>query len=93
MSTKSPTPSWSSTSRKTPDTRSLTMLCTPNATVTATTEVPATIVVMLKPSSARTISAVTTVITKVTALRASEPRAPIRCSRRSAGSVVASTRA
>ena len=64
-STKSPTPNWSSTSMKIPEIRSLTMLCTPKAMVTAITEVPATIVVMLKPSS---VSTVTFVIIIVTAL-------------------------
>jgi hypothetical protein len=75
---------------KTPDTRSFTMLCIPKANVTATTEVPATSVVMLKPISAKIIRRATRKITKLTALLAKEPSDSMRCLRRSADTVVAS---
>ena len=54
---------------------------------------PATIVVTLKPISAKIITAANTKMTTVTALEAREPSALIRCARRAAGMLVASTRA
>ena len=50
-------------------------------------------VVTLKPSSAKIITAAITKMMTVTALDAREPSAEIRCARRAAGMLVASTRA
>ena len=61
--------------------------------MTATTDVPATMVVTLNPISAKIITAANQKTTTVTALDASEPSAQIRWARRAAGMLVASTRA
>ena len=73
MSTKSPTPNWPSTSMNTPEIRSFTTFCRPNATVTAMIDVPAMIEVMLKPISEKIISSVTSVM--ITDVRAAGERA------------------
>ena len=88
VSTRSPTPYWSSRIRKMPDKKSLTSVCAPKPSATPTMPALASSGPIGRPMTSRIISSATPMTTPVMTLRSTDAMVSARCLRRSDSSAL-----